>query len=326
VAQRARVATTLAERHKPGFLFALFRETDRLEHQLWSELARPVPEIPTDLLEFWRTIDRACSQVDAAFRSGGGPAVTLVISDHGHGPIQSDFLTNRWLAEENFLVFRSPSDAARRKFVGRLLLYADRSGVTRRILRPLGDFVRDGRRAKVAKILGGPTSFEEFSKWIDWERTVAFSYPVPEGIYLNPNNPLLTPERREAIQAQIRARLEAYPDAHIEVLDPQKIYRGRNLSRAPALFIRVDDMCTEPRMDFGYPRPLIRERPAYFYGSGTHRMDGILIGAGDGIRPGADVGTLDLADVAPTILAGMGADVPDEFTDRSFGRRLGLPA
>jgi predicted AlkP superfamily phosphohydrolase/phosphomutase len=197
--------------------------------------------------------------------------------------------------------------------------------VPRRLLNPLADFLRDSRRARVAEILGGASSFEEFASRIDWERTVAFSYPVPEGIYLNPNHPDLTPERREAIRAQIRARLEAYPDAHIEVLDPRAIYRGRNLTQAPALFIRVDNMCTEPRMDFGYPNPLIRERPTYFTGSGTHRMDGILIGAGDGIRPGTDVGTLDLIDVAPTILDGMGCDLPSEMTDRSFGRRLGLP-
>jgi len=325
IEQRAKVAATLAERHKPGFLFALFRETDRLEHQLWTELSRPAAEIPNDLLHFWRTVDRACEQVDRAFRSGGGPAVTLVISDHGHGAIQSDFLTNRWLAEEQLLVFRGGADASRRRLLGRLLLYAEKVGTARRLLRPLVDFVRDGRRARVAEILGGATSFEEFSKRIDWERTVAFSYPVPEGIYLNPNNPLLTPERREAIRTQIRQRLEAYPDAHIEVLDPRTIYRGCNLDNAPALFIRVDNMCTEPRMDFGYPNPLIRERPTYFTGSGTHRMDGILIGAGDGIRSGAVVGTLDLVDLAPTILAGMGADVPSEMVDRSFGRRLGLP-
>jgi len=326
VEQRAKVAATLAERHKPGFLFALFRETDRLEHQLWSELGRPVSEIPGDLLYFWRTVDRACQRVDAAFRSGGGPAVTLVISDHGHGPIQSDFLTNRWLAEEQFLVFRGGADTSRRHLLGRLLLYAEKFGVSRRLLHPLVDFVRDGRRARVAEILGGATSFEEFAKRIDWERTVAFSYPVPEGIYLNPHNSDLTPERREAIRAQIRARLEAFPDAHIEVLDPRTIYRGHNLAHAPALFIRVDNMCTEPRMDFGYPSPLIRERPTYFTGSGTHRMDGILIGAGDGVRAGAEMGTLDLIDVAPTILDGMGCDVPSEATERSFGRRLGLPA
>ena len=325
VEQRANVAATLAERHKPGFLFALFRETDRLEHQLWTELGRPVAEIPSDLLQFWHTVDRACERVDAAFRSGGGPAVTLVISDHGHGPIQSDFLTNRWLAEEQFLVLRNGAESSRRRLLSRLLLYTEKFGVTRRLLHPLADFVRDGRRARVAEILGGACSFEEFASRIDWERTVAFSYPVPEGIYLNPNNPDLTPDRREAIRSQIRARLEAFPDAHIEVLDPRSIYRGRNFARAPALFIRVDDMCTEPRMDFSYPNPLIRERPSYFNGSGTHRMNGILIGAGDGLRSGEKLDTLNLVDLAPTILDGMGCDVPSEVAERSFGRRLGLP-
>jgi len=324
VEQRGRVAATLAARHQPGFLFALFRETDRVEHQLWSELSRPASEIPEDLLHFWRTVDRACEQVDRAFRSGGGPAVTLVISDHGHGAIQSDFLTNRWLAEERFLVFRGGVDASRRKLLGRLLLYAQKIGFARRMMRPLVDFVRDGRRAQIAEYLGGGTSFEQFSKRIDWQRTVAFSYPVPEGIYLNPHNPNLTPERRESIRAEIRRRLEAYPDAHIEVMDPKTIYRGHNLSQAPALLIRVDGMLTEPRMDFGYPSPLIRERPDYFCGTGNHRMNGILIGAGDGIRPGTTAGTLNLVDVAPTILEGMGYDAPTEMAGRSFGGRLGL--
>jgi predicted AlkP superfamily phosphohydrolase/phosphomutase len=324
VEQRGKVAATLAERHKPGFLFTLFRETDRVEHQLWTELTRPAAEIPADLLTFWRAVDRACEQVDTAFRSAGGPAVTLVISDHGHGPIHSDFLTNRWLAQEGFLHFRGGADVSRRKLLGRLMLYAQKIEVARKVMRPLVDFVRDGRRAQIAEIVGGGTSFEQFSKRIDWERTTAFSYPIPEGIYLNPNNPDLTPERREAIRSEIRRRLEAYPDAHIEVLDPETIYRGRNLSQAPSLLIRVDSMFTEPRMDFGYPRALIRERPDYFCGSGTHRMNGILIGAGDSIRPGTSVSTLNLVDVAPTILEGMGYDVPSEMAGRSFGERLGL--
>ncbi|HXY12712.1 MAG TPA: alkaline phosphatase family protein [Thermoplasmata archaeon] len=326
VEQRAKVASTLAERHKPGFLFALFRETDRLGHQFWHEMSRPAAQMPLPLLNFWRTVDRACGQVDRAFRSEESPSVTLVISDHGLGPIQSDFLTNRWLAEHNFLVFRGGQDTSRRRLLGRLLLYTQKVAAARRVMRPLVDFVRDGRRAKLAEFVGGGTSFEKFSDRIDWERTVAFSHPIPEGIYLNPNNPDLTPERAEAIRTEIRQKLETYPDAYIEVLDPKTIYRGHNLARAPALLIRVDGMCTEPRMDFGYPSPLIRERPDYFCGTGTHRMNGILIGAGDGIRADTSVGTLDLVDVAPTILDGMGFDLPPEMADRSFGGRLGIPA
>jgi predicted AlkP superfamily phosphohydrolase/phosphomutase len=324
VARRARAAAALAERHRPDFLFALFRETDRLEHCHWSELNRPVSEIPGDLLEFWRTVDRSCGTIDAAFRAGGGPAVTLVISDHGHGSIQSDFLVNRWLAQEKFLVFKQGGDRSRRDLLSRLMLYAQKVGFARRVTRGVADFVRDGRRAEMARFLGGRTSFEEVAGRIDWQRTVAFSYPVPEGIYLNPYNADVTPERREGILREIRRRLEAYPDAHIEVFGPSDLYRGRNLEHGPALLIRVDDMFTDPRMDFSYPQTLIRERPEYFYGSGTHRMDGILIGSGDGVSVGRSTATLSLLDVAPTILEGMGLTASPEMAGRSFVRELGL--
>ena len=326
VAQRARVAATLAERHAPGFLFALFRETDRLEHQLWEELARPVPEVPADLLQFWRTVDRACRDVDAAFRSGGGPTVTLVISDHGHGPIASDFLTNRWLADEKLLVFRPGSTLGRRSVISRLALRSQQLPLAGAIARRIADFLRDSRHTAIADLLSGDASFERAAERIDWEKTVAFSYPVPEGIYLNPFNPELTPERRSALTREIRARLERFPDAHIEVFDPAELYRGKKLENAPALLIRVDGMRTEPRMDFAYSQPFIRDRPRFFYGTGTHRMDGILIAAGDDIRPHAIDRTPSLLDIAPTVLEGMGVPPPAGMGGRSMARELGLAA
>lgn len=326
VAQRAQVGATLAQRHRPDFLFALFRETDRLEHQLWGELSRPVAEIPADLIEFWRTVDRACRDVDAAFRSAGDPAVTLVISDHGHGPIESDFLTNRWLEQERLLFFRRGAETSRRNVIARLALRTQQLPLAGAIARRLADFLRDGRHAALAELIGGDASFERSAERIDWQRTVAFSYPVPEGIYLNPFNPDLTPERREAVLRDLRARLERFPDAQIEVFDPQEFYRGKKLGLAPALLIRVDDMRTEPRMDFSYPNPLIRDRPRFFYGSGTHRMDGILIAAGDGIRPGRLDHAPNLLDVAPTVLEGMGIAPSGAMAGRSFARDLGLSA
>jgi predicted AlkP superfamily phosphohydrolase/phosphomutase len=324
VVQRGHAAAMLAERHQPDFLFALFRETDRIEHELWDELSRPVAEIPPELLEFWRKVDAACREVDRAFRSGGGPAVTLVISDHGHGSIRSEFLTNRWLASEKFLVFHENTALTRRRLVSRAMLYLQRIGPARRLTRALAGFVRDGRRAHIAQYLSGRTSFEDVAAHIDWKRTLAFSYPVPEGIYLNPHNPDLTPERRTEILRQIRERLEAFPEAHIEVFGPGEIYRGKKLDQGPALFIRVDGMCTEPRMDFSYPQSFIRDRPEYFYGSGTHRMEGILIGAGDGVSVASSLRPLSLLDVAPTILEGMGVSTPSEMVGRSFVQELGL--
>jgi predicted AlkP superfamily phosphohydrolase/phosphomutase len=323
VRRRARAAAALAERHRPGFLFALFRETDRVEHQLWSELERPVDQIPEDLRVFWRTVDAACREVDTAFRAAGGPAITLVISDHGHGAIRSDFLTNRWLANERLLVFRQSFRPRIRALLSRAFLAVQRSPTGARWSRRVADLLRDRRFAPVGRVLGR-TSFESQTGRIDWRRTVAFSYPVPEGIYLNPLNPDLTPERRAAVLEEIRARLEHFPEAQIEVLPPDEIYLGRKLERAPSLLIRVDRMETEPRMDFAYQRSLIRERPKFFYGTGTHRMDGIFIGAGDGIVPGTALPPLRLLDVGPTILQGMGVEPPAGLAGASFAQALGL--
>ncbi len=259
-------------------------------------------------------------------RGGGAPAVTLVISDHGHGPIRSELFTNRWLVEQKYLVFRESPEIARRRLLSQLLLVAQKVGVGRRLTRRLADFVRDGRRAELAEFLKGRTSFEQVADKIDWRRTLAFSYPVPEGIYLNPHNPDLTPERRAETLREIRRRLESFPQAHIEVFGPADLYRGGDPTRSPSLFIRIDDMCTEPRMDFSYPSPFIRERPGFFYGSGTHRMEGILIGAGDGVTPQGRAAPANLLDLAPTILEGMGLPPPTDLAGRSLLPDLGLSA
>ena len=327
ILQRGQTAAALAEQYRPDFLFSLFRETDRVEHQYWSELDRPVSEIPEDLREFWHAVDTACRQVDTAFRAVGGPAVTLVVSDHGHGAIRSDFLTNRWLEEEGLLVFRDGADISGRNLLARIILWSQRRGLGRLVAKPMVRLLQEGRAEGLSRLLSGAASFEQMAERIDWRKTVAFSYPVPEGIYLNPYNPDLTPERREATVHEIRRRLEAYPEARIEVLEPREIYRGANIVRAPSLLIRVDSMRTEPRMDFSYPHAMIRDRPEFFYGCGTHRMDGILIGAGDGVPHAPDGGgPLSLLDVAPTVLEGMGVSVPPGLAGRSFGRRLGLAA
>jgi predicted AlkP superfamily phosphohydrolase/phosphomutase len=325
VQQHGQYAEILTERYHTDFLFALFRETDRVQHQHWAELTRPLDEIGADLKLFWRTVDWTVARIDAAFRAAGGPAVTFVISDHGHGAACSDFFTNRWLAQEGYLVFKPQASAQslRRRLATRFLLASERFGPTRRLVHTLADRLRGGRgREWVGRLMTGEGSFESMAARIDWERTVAFSYPVPEGIYLNRYNPSLTPERSEATVRAIRAKLEAYPFARIEVFEPRSIYRGKNLAQAPALLMRIDDLATESRMDFSYPQPMLAHRPGYFYGSGVHRMDGILIAWGEGVPTGRIREPLSLLDVAPTVLDTMGYPAPPEMQGHSFARAL----
>jgi predicted AlkP superfamily phosphohydrolase/phosphomutase len=328
VEQRATVAERLIAQYRPDFLFVLFRETDRIEHQHWAELDRPVAEIPDELVAFWRSVDRACAAIEAAFRAEGGPALTLIISDHGHGPAGTDFFTNRWLLERGYLRFRRRPGAGRRQLVSRLLMGLDRFGPTRRLLQPVVEKLRGGpRREQLAQLVAGDASFEALAGQIDWRRSVAYSYPVPEGIYLNPYNPELTPERKRALVAELRGELARFPGAQIEALEPAELYDGSVRGNAPALLLRINGLATESRMDFSYPRTLLERRPGYFYGTGIHRLHGILIGWGDGVVAAPRrAEAYSLLDIAPTVLEAMGSPVPSHLAGRSFAATLGAAA
>jgi len=324
VEQRGHAGEILVERFRPDFLFVLFRETDRIQHQHWTELARSPEKVPADLISFWRSVDTACARIDAAFRAVGGPSVTLVISDHGAGAAESEFFTNRWLLENGYLTFRNGGDRFRRRAVSRLLEASDRIPGARQILRPVVDRLRHSdRAARLTKAVAGEATFEGMREEIDWQKTVAYSFPVPEGIYLNHYNKSLTPGEGERLVREMREKLVGYPDAHIEVFEPRELYGEVVGDQPPALLLRIDGMATDPRMDFSYPKALLRRRPGFFYGSGVHRMNGILLAAGDGVPKARTDQPLSLLDVAPTVLEAMGVPVPPTMRGRSFAERLG---
>jgi predicted AlkP superfamily phosphohydrolase/phosphomutase len=327
VAQRARSSELLCEQYKPEFLFVLFRETDRIQHQHWTELAGGAGAVGSDLVAFWKGVDAACERIDTAFRAAGGPAVTLVVSDHGHGPALADFFTNRWLAQEGYLVFKNGGAGGRRRTVSRLLLASEKIPPARWVVHAIADRLR-GRsgRERIAKFLAGEASFESMAARIDWDRTTAYSYPVPEGIYVNRYNRSITPEQSTQVIAEIRQKLGAFPDAHIETYVPSEIYAGHLLEQAPSILLKIDDLGTEPRMDFSYPEPMLRDRPGFFYGSGVHRMNGILIASGEGVPAKVEGTPRSLLDLAPTILETMDVPVPAGLFGHSFASLLGPKA
>jgi predicted AlkP superfamily phosphohydrolase/phosphomutase len=324
VAQQGAAAEILADRFHPDLLFVLFRATDRIQHQHWEELARPLPKVPADLRAFWKAVDDACRRIDTAFRASGGPAVTLVISDHGSGAAHSEFFTNRWLLQEGYLKLRTGGDRLRRRTLSQLLQTSDRIPGARRILRPVVDRLRTSDRAnRLTTAVLGEASFEGMREEIDWQHSVAFSFPVPEGIYLNPYHPSLSDQERTRIVGEMRAKLTAFSEAHIEVFEPKELYGEVSGHQPPALLLRIDGMATDPRMDFSYPKAFLGPRPGFFYGSGVHRMNGILVAAGDGVPASRSEEPRSLLDVAPTILEAMGVAVPPAMHGRSFADRLG---
>jgi arylsulfatase A-like enzyme len=75
-------------------------------------------------------------------------------------------------------------------------------------------------------------------------------------------------------------------------------------------------------MDFSYPEPMLRDRPGFFYGSGVHRMNGILIASGEGVGATVETTPRSLLDLAPTILETMDVPVPAGWPGHSFAALL----
>ena len=97
--KRAEVAKELLTERDLDFCILVFTETDRVAHFL---LARR-----DDLVEaVYRRADELIGQLKGTCE----PEATMILSDHGNGPIKGTFLTNCWLLERGFLTLHKPHD------------------------------------------------------------------------------------------------------------------------------------------------------------------------------------------------------------------------
>jgi predicted AlkP superfamily phosphohydrolase/phosphomutase len=84
----------------------VFTETDRIHHFLWRDLMDPGSPYRDRILDFYRRLDAAIAELVGAAGDGG----LMLVSDHGFGPVTTQFYVNAWLREAGYLAL--PSAAA----------------------------------------------------------------------------------------------------------------------------------------------------------------------------------------------------------------------
>jgi len=304
------------------FQMIVFMATDQVQHAMWryrdpSHLAHP-SDAPA---EFRQAIDACYMQVDAAvgrvLAHADAQTTVFVISDHGFGPWDYWFHLNAWLLSEGFLVVK-PAALSRLKAAlfrlgftpltfYKLFMSAGLSGVVARTTRKRRSWYFDILRRFFL-------SFDD----IDWSRTVAYSLGNIGPIYLNRagREPagIVAPADGERVLNRISERLRALRDPRDgrplveEILLGRDLYAGPYADHGPDLmvFLRGFRVIAFGEAQFTSQHWLT---PAYGI-TGGHRMDGIFIAAGRGIRPGQTVTGARLWDVYPTALALLGAPIP----------------
>jgi predicted AlkP superfamily phosphohydrolase/phosphomutase len=314
-AQAEKAADYLLRRFSPDFFMVVFREMDRLQHWFWTCCAQdPAAKngaLHAGVREFFRAADRAVGLLTAHF---GPDATYYVVSDHGFGPGGAVCALNRYLSDCGLLSF----DARRAR---RGALKAVAAWTAKRLLGRVG-LLRPAERA-LAGLVGSrrvsTMSRDVFGPWagaVQWDRTLAFVRSRSDyGAWVNlrgrePHGIVEPGARYEKVRSDLIAALRELADPSsgdklVSGIWPrEEIVKGPHLAEAPDIYFSLRGGAIG--RDLSLTAPVLRQHPR---GWGTHRQDGVLVACGPGLKPGS-AADAQIADVAPTVLYGMGLPVP----------------
>ena len=316
LARKLNVAHALLDKEWDVFMVH-FMETDSVQHQMWHVIdgierpryrAKRLPGNP--ILEIFQQLDRALPDLLSRLPQG---TTTIVLSDHGFGPLHWNVYLNNWLLKEGYLKLKRNAATwmKRAAFFG--------LGFTPESLYPWGELTGYlGRNSQLrhAQIYQRMGRFFLSHQHIDWGRTRAYSFGNVGQVYLNlrgrePQG-IVAQAERKALAEEIRAGLMSLRNpANGELVFEagcfkEQLYSGEALEDAPELIL----LPNEGYMAVGTSEFVSKRivSPAC-WGSGWHRMDGILMANGPHVKPG-QLTNARLMDMASTLLYLMGLPVP----------------
>ena len=316
-------------RTKPWDLFmVVFTGTDRLQHCLFRHVERIDDDaavrgdsLTAAVRDYYVSLDE---RIGDLVKAAGEDTNFFVVSDHGFGSLEYSVYFNRWLAEEGLLALKPKAQESLRRWKRAL----NRIGVRRATL------VRWGRALGLGRVVEQKVqTLNPFVGGIEWSRTQVYYFPT-NGFFVNlkGRDPFGTVEpgaEYEAVRDDLIRRLEALRDpVRGERLIPtvkrrEEIFAGRSVERLPDVFIEfLDRPCDAYMHDYDVPE-IFKEN---LWGDGTHRRDGLYIGAGPDLAAGGDAEGLEIFDIAPNVLHLMGYSIPEHMDGRFRPDLLGPEA
>jgi len=316
---QAELCVKLLESEPWDFFMVVFTGMDRLQHCLHEHIVAADDDEAVARDPLTAAVREAIVDLDARLgdilRAAGEDANAVVVSDHGFGPLEASVYFNRWLADEGLLALKPRSAATSRRAWKRAL---NRLGIRRSTLTAVGRALGlgsavDRRVQTLNPFVGG----------IDWDRTKVHYYPT-NGFFVNLKGrdmfgAVEPGEQYEHVRDDLIRRLEAMRDPRTgDRLIPvvkrrEEIFAGRSLDRLPDVFIEFLDRPFDAYMqDYDVPGVFATSE----WGNGTHRRNGLYIGAGPAFASGDEVEGLEIFDVAPNVLHALGFPIPANMDGR----------
>ena len=280
--KRFRVAEHLLETRPWDLFFMVEMGTDRIHHGFWRFFD---PE--HRLYEAGNPYEAAALEYYRALDEklarllefAGDDTAVLVVSDHGAKRMDGGVCVNEWLRQEGYLVLKEEPT--------------------------------------------GPTRLTP--DLVDWERTTAWG----EGgyycrLFLNVagREPMgiVSPDQYEHVRDELKQKLEALGDDQGRPIGtvahrPEDLYLEAK-GVPPDLLVYFGDLYWRSVGQVGTGRVHVFENDTG-PDDANHAFEGLYLLAGDGVEPGPGP-ERDLRDIAPTILALLGEEIPVEMEGRSL--------
>ena len=251
----------------------------------------------------------------------------LLMSDHGHGPVRNFLYVNNYLAQRGYLKFK-PNIASQFKHVAFQLGLTPRFVYSIVLTFGLGKLRRtlDKRRGGRGLLKRFFLSFSD----VDWSRTRAYSIGYIGEVHINlkgrePQGIVEPGEQYERVRDDVINSLRELelPDGTplVEhIWKKEEIYHGAHLANAPDILFLPRNLETIAFGDFEFGSNKVIEKS--FGVSSSHRMNGLFIASGAGIKNAGEFRCAQLIDLAPTILHLMGLPVPTDMDGRVLTEAL----
>ncbi|MEM0141447.1 MAG: alkaline phosphatase family protein [Thermoplasmatales archaeon] len=270
---------------------------DHVSHFMWNN--------EHIMLRNFKALDKGISRLLSLNRDG----YTILMSDHGNGPIEDEFYANEYLSKEGLLVKKERKEPllSREKVVS----IGQKTGLYK-LAKSLPDNMQQKIVKRVKKIESSmETDLEGLLNWKE-SRVIA----LDEGLfYVNP----LYEEEREEIMRELTSKLDSLKSKsgkklYNRILKGREVYWGPYVSEAPDVVALTNEIYHQRLQMSGYlwASDIPDEKMAYRTRQvAHHRIRGIFGLVGPGIAPKAV--TPSIYDLAPTILKLFGLDIPHEL-------------
>jgi predicted AlkP superfamily phosphohydrolase/phosphomutase len=310
----------LAKLGQPGWdlFFYVMSNTDHIGHFFWRLHDTSSPEYDAELAR--RYGDQLARHYELADRNIGDilnladeNTTVFVLSDHGTGAYPTRYFHfNSWLRSQGML--KAQDSSQRQRLLSKSLLTLRRRVLPRGVVDSIRNLLGRGLSEQLFSI-------SKNTSLIDWRSTQAYAITVFEflvGIHINLQGRqpagVVEPHEYETLRADLIHRLKSIEDPETGSLVVDKAFRREDLYSGGYVGDFFDIFVLLNRQYKGGDRLDVLsspvERTALRNWSGTHRMTGILIAYGHGVRQGEEIGPCRLLDMTPTILYAAGLPIP----------------